>query len=226
MTLESLQGALIVSCQARLGNPLYGPAFMAAMALAAAQGGAGGIRANSPADIAAIQRAVTLPLIGIQKVAGPNGRTVITPDLAAARVVVEAGARIVALTASVHDHPDASTLAELIARIHADLKVPVMADCATLADGVRAARCGAELVATTLSGYTPDTRDRPAPDLELVRQLTQAQDRPVVAEGRIWTPEQAAAAFDAGAYAIVIGTAITNPREITARFVSAIRQRR
>ncbi len=225
MILKVLKRALIVSCQARADNPLHGSVCMAAMAAAAAQGGAGGIRANGPDDIAAIRRAVPLPIIGIQKVARPGGGVVITPDFASAREVVEAGADIVALTASVHDHPDVGSLADLVGRIHAELAVPVMADCATLAEGVRAAQCGADLVATTLSGYTPDTRDRPAPDLELVRSLTRAQPQPVAAEGHIWTPEQAAAAFDAGAYAVVVGTAITNPREITARFVNAIRGR-
>ncbi|MDQ7858671.1 MAG: putative N-acetylmannosamine-6-phosphate 2-epimerase [Armatimonadota bacterium] len=220
--LRGLRGGLIVSCQARPDDPLHGPEIMAAMAAAAEQAGAVGIRANGPADVAAIRRRTRLPIIGILKVAGPDGRTVITPDFASARAVCDAGAAIVALSAARIDRPDQAALAALIRRIRVELGAAVMADCATVAEGMGAAAAGADLVATTLSGYTPETADRPAPDLDLVRALATAQGRPVVAEGRIATPEQAAAALRAGAFAVVVGTAITNPRAIAARFVTAL----
>lgn len=220
--LRGLRGRLIVSCQAHPGHPLHGPEFMAAMAAAAEQAGAVGIRANGAADIAAIRRRTRLPIIGIQKVAGPAGRTIITPDFAAARAVRDAGAAMVALTAARIDRPDRAALAILIRRIHEELGAAVLADCSTVAEGVEAAAAGADLVATTLSGHTPETADRPAPDLQLVWALAAAQPRPVVAEGGVATPEQAAAALRAGAFAVVVGAAITDPRAITARFVTAM----
>lgn len=220
--LRGLRGGLIVSCQAHPQHPLHGPEFMAAMAAAAEQAGAVGIRANGPADVAAIRRRTRLPIIGIQKVAGPAGRMVITPDFAAARAVHRAGAAIVALSAARIDRPDRAALVALVRRIHEELGAAVLADCATVAEGIEAAEAGADLVATTLSGHTPETAGRPAPDLDLVRALAAARARPVIAEGGIATPEQAAAALRAGAFAVVVGTAITDPRAIAARFVTAM----
>ncbi|MFZ5816497.1 MAG: N-acetylmannosamine-6-phosphate 2-epimerase [Bacillota bacterium] len=224
--IGGLKGKLIVSCQAREESPLFGPVFMAAMAAAAEQAGAAGIRANGAVDIAAIRHRVRLPIIGIEKQIDPRtGAEIITPDFASARRVAEAGADIVALSCAACQRPDPEALGELIQRIRLELKVLVMADCATLEEGVLAARLGADLVASTLSGYTPETAVLPTagPDLALVEALVRAQPKPVVAEGRIWTPEQARAALAAGAHAVVVGTAITNPVEITARFLAVMR---
>lgn len=221
--LDSLKGQLIVSCQARSDNPLHGSVFMEAMAAAAEEAGAAGIRANGPDDIAAIRRRVKLPIIGINKQTSADGTIIITPDFASAREVVEAGADIVALSCARHQRPDPDALGELIRRIQTELTALVMADCATGAEGLLAARLGADLVASTLSGYTPDSPVQEEPDFDLVAYLARAQPRPVVAEGRIWTPGQAAGALAAGAHAVVVGTAITNPRAITARFVAALR---
>jgi N-acylglucosamine-6-phosphate 2-epimerase len=223
--IGKLRQKLIVSCQARADNPLHGPVHMSAMAATAAQAGAAGIRANGVADIAAIRRRVTLPIIGIDKQRDPeSGAIIITPDFAAARRIVEAGANIVALSCAAYQRPDPEALGELIHRIRSELKAAVMADCATTAEGVLAARLGADLVGSTLSGYTPDTAHLKTaePDLKLVAELAREQAQPVVAEGRIWTPEQARAALEAGAFAVVIGTAITNPLAITARFMAAM----
>jgi putative N-acetylmannosamine-6-phosphate epimerase len=220
--IAGLRGGLIVSCQAAVGTPLHGPVHMAAMAQAAEQGGAVGIRANGAADIAAIRAVTALPVIGIEKWHDPeHDRIVITPDFDSASGVVAAGAEIVALSCAFYQRPDRDALAGLIARIKAELGALVMADCATLAEGVWAAEHGADLVGTTLSGYTPDTTGvGPGPDLSLVAELAAAQPKPVIAEGRIWTPGEAKAALDAGAYAVVVGTAITAPTAITARFVA------
>jgi N-acylglucosamine-6-phosphate 2-epimerase len=223
--IGQLKGKLIVSCQARGDNPLYGPVFMAAMAAAAEQAGAAGIRANGVEDIAAIRRRVKLPIIGIDKQKDPRTNAIIiTPDFASARRIVEAGSDIVALSCAAYQRPNPEALGELIQRIRTELKAAVMADCATLEEGVLAARLGADLVASTLSGYTPDTDHLKTaePDLRLVTALAQGQPKPVVAEGRLWTPEQLRAALDAGAYAAVVGTAITNPQAITARFLAAL----
>lgn len=222
--IASLRGGLVVSCQAAEGTPLHGPVHMAAMARAAEQGGAVGIRANGAADIAAIRAVTALPIIGIEKWLDPeHGWIVITPDFDAAAGVVAAGAEIVALSCAFYQRPDRDALAGLIARIKAELGALVMADCATLAEGIWAAGHGADLVGTTLSGYTPDTAGSgPGPDLHFVAELAAAQPKPVIAEGRIWTPGEAKAALDAGAHAVVVGTAITAPVAITARFVTGM----
>ena len=217
--LELLRGRLVVSCQARAGEPLHGPAHMTAMALSAIAGGAGGIRCEGPEDIAAIRGVTDLPLIGLWK-AGHDG-VYITPTLDHALQVADAGADLVAVDATGRPRPDGRTLGETIAELTAH-GVAVMADVSTLDEGIAAARAGAVVVGTTLSGYTPQTAGSPAPDLALVAALAGAVDVPVFAEGRIQTPEQLAAAFDAGAWSVVVGGAITRPASITAGFVEAI----
>lgn len=211
--------SLAVSCQARADNPLHGPAFMAAMAQAAEQGGAQALRANGPADIAAIRTVSRLPIIGILKRWDDRFPVYITPDFASAATIAAAGADIIALDATARAR-DGEPLDRLIARIRDELGKPVFADCATLEDGVRAAALGASYIATTLSGYTPETETRKAlgPDIALIEALAKAVSVPIVAEGRFEQPEQLELAFAAGAHAVVVGTAITNPREITRRF--------
>ena len=213
------KGSLVVSCQARADNPLHGPGFMAAMAIAAEQGGAGAIRANGPDDIAAIRAATTLPVVGILKRWVEGVPVYITPAAADAAAVSVAGADIIALDATARPR-DGEPLERLIGRIRNELGKPVFADCATLEDGVRAAALGASYIATTLSGYTPETAARKAlgPDIALIEALARAVSVPIVAEGRFEQPEQLETAFAAGAHAVVVGTAITNPREITRRF--------
>jgi N-acylglucosamine-6-phosphate 2-epimerase len=216
-----LARGLIVSCQARPDNPLHGAVFMTAMAVAAEQGGAVGIRANDPEQIRAIRQATGLPLLGIWKREVAGFETSITPDLASARAVVEAGADVVALDATSRPHPEGSA-ADLIAVVKRELRVPVFADVARFDEGIAAARAGADYVGTTLSGYTAETAGCDGPDLALVGELARALDIPIVAEGRYWTPLQVEQAFELGAFAVVVGTAITNPREITRRFVAAV----
>ncbi len=212
--------SLIVSCQARADNPLYGPQFMAAMALAAEQGGAKAIRANGVEDVRAIRAVTTLPIIGINKRWMEGYEVYITPDFASAQAVAEAGADVIGLDATMRLRPQES-LDELITRIHG-LGKPVFADVSTLEEGLAAAELGVDIVATTLAGYTPYSSKTEGPDFELLRQLIEALDVPIVAEGRFWTPEAVAQAFDLGASAVVVGTAITNPREITRRFVQGV----
>lgn len=211
-------GSLIVSCQASTENPLHGPTPMALMARAAESGGAAGIRANGPADVAAIRSAVTVPIIGIYKQGDPRS-VFITPTLAAAAEVVRAGADLVAVDATLRERPDGNSIERLIRTVQDELGVPVMADVDTVAAGVRARAAGADLVATTLSGYTNGAPPPEEPDVALVRDLTARLDCPIIAEGRYRTPEEIRSAFDAGAHAVVVGTAITNPLEITARLV-------
>lgn len=223
---SSLRGGLIVSCQAPPGGPLDSPAILAAFARCAEMEGAVGIRANSGPNIAAIRAAVRLPIIGIRKRETPGYAVYITPEWSDAREVYEAGAQIIALDATARPRPGPEDFAALTQRIHAELGAAVMADVSTLEEGIAAVQAGADLVATTLSGYTGETQHRKStgPDLELVRQLARAVHVPVICEGRVQTPEQARAALDAGAWAVVVGTAITRPDWITAQYVAAMRR--
>jgi N-acylglucosamine-6-phosphate 2-epimerase len=213
--------SIVVSCQARGGNPLHGPEPMALMARAAVEGGAAAIRANGPEDVAAIRAAVDVPILGINKLGDPAG-VFITPSVDAAEAVVAAGAQIVAVDGTLRPRPDGRSLRDHVTDIHERLGVEVMADCDSLEAGVAAREAGVDIVATTLAGYTggnvPD-----GPDVDLVARLAGALDCPIVAEGRYWTREDVRAGFDAGAHAIVVGTAITNPMEITRRFVAVAR---
>lgn len=226
--IAKLAGGLVVSCQAWPDTPLYGPAFMRAMAECALQAGARGIRANGGPDVRAIKETVPLVMIGINK--QPNRRSikVITPTLEAAREVVEAGADIVAVDCTTQAWPDAAELKDHLQAITAELKVPVMADIATVAEGERAVALGAAFVATTMSGYTPDTAHRKEsglPDLDLITDLKKALGEvPVMAEGRFWLPQQAAEALERGAHCVCVGTAITAPWEIARRFVAAMNE--
>jgi len=222
MDLGSLGGGLIVSCQAAAGSPLRDTPVMVAMARAAEQGGAVGIRANGAEDISAIRACVSLPIIGIYKQDLPGYDVRITLTLAAARAVVAAGASIVAVDGTARPHPDGLSARQLIARCRAELGVPVMADVSTLEEGLAAAEAGADIVATTLSGYTAYSRQLATPDFRLIEELATAMSLPVIAEGRMATPEDARRALDAGAFAVVVGAAITRPEWITERFRQAL----
>lgn len=197
---------------------------MATMARAAVAGGAVAIRAEGVDDIRAIRAAVEVPIIGLLKRGRSLDRPYITPDLDAAREVAQAGADWIAIDATDRPRPG-GPVAEFVPAIVQATGKPVLADVATLAEGVAAAAAGASAVATTLSGYVGASRDGHAsaegPDLDLVSALAGAAGIPVVAEGRYATPEQVAAALERGAWAVVVGTAITNPTAITARFVAA-----
>ena len=219
--LQAIRGGLVVSCQAYPGEPMNTTSTMRAVALAVAEGGAAGLRVQGIEDIVAIRAAVELPLIGLWK-QGHDG-VFITPTLDHALAVAEAGADVVALDGTQRPRPDGRSLAETIAAVHDRTGKLVMADCSTYDEGVAAAEAGADVIGTTLSGYTPYTTKGDGPDLELVGRLATALDRPVVAEGRIHTPDQAAGALAAGAWAVVVGTAITHPTTITSWFAAAVK---
>ncbi|MEU1494047.1 N-acetylmannosamine-6-phosphate 2-epimerase [Streptomyces sp. NPDC005776] len=215
----TLQGKLIVSCQAPPGDPMRETSTLVRLALSAVAGGGSAIRANDPEVVAAITAAVDLPVIGLWK-DGDTG-VFITPTVRHALAVAEAGAAVVAADATDRPRPDGSTFAELVEAVHAAGAL-VMADVSTLAEGVAAAELGADFVSTTLSGYVPGTPKQTGPDLDLVSKLSAAIDVPVVAEGRINTPGEAAEALSRGAHSVVVGTAITAPTALTARFVAGI----
>ena len=220
-----LQGGLIVSCQALEGEPLFGAEIMAKLALAAKLGGAVGIRANTPVDIMAIKHALPeLPLFGLWKVVVPGFEEVyITPRLREAVAVAEAGAEIIALDATLRPHPEGST-AELIRAVKRETGRLVLADIDSEVSALAAIEAGVDAISTTLSGYTPSSPQLVGPDLELVTRLA-ARNLPVplFAEGRIHSPDDARRALDAGAFAVIVGGAITRPAQITQRFVAALR---
>ncbi|MFD5501084.1 N-acetylmannosamine-6-phosphate 2-epimerase [Streptomyces sp. NPDC127061] len=216
---DALRGKLIVSCQAPPGDPMRETGTLVRLARSAVAGGGAAIRANEPEVVAAIAGAVDLPVIGLWK-DGDVG-VYITPTVRHALALAEAGADVVAADATDRPRPDGSTFAELVAAVHGAGAL-VMADVSTLAEGITAAAQGADFVSTTLSGYVPGPPEQPGPDLGLVAALAAAIDVPVVAEGRINTPEDAAEALARGAHSVVVGTAITAPTALTARFVAAI----
>jgi len=198
---------------------------MAAMARAAAAGGAVAIRANGPDDIRAIRAAFELPIIGIWKADVPGIGVRITPDVKHARAVADAGASIIAFDATDRARTDGLSAADWIAQVRAETKLPVMADVSSFEEGLIAEAAGANLVATTLAGYVDGHSTEDGPDLDLVARLAPALHVPLVAEGRISTPDEGAQAIALGAFAVVIGQAITRPEWITARFVAALRER-
>lgn len=220
--IDALRDTLIVSCQAYPGEPMRHPETMAQIAASVVRGGAKALRAQGLADIRQVKAAVDVPIIGIWK-DGESG-VFITPTLEHARRVVAAGADILALDGTLRERPDGLSLAQTLERLRSDYPdLVVMADCDSVEAGLAAAEAGADLIGTTLSGYT-DTRPKTTgPDLELISELVGRLDGvPVIAEGRIHTPDHVRAASSAGAFATVVGTAITHPQTITSWFAQAV----
>ena len=218
---------LIVSSQALEGNPLRNSEYLAVMAEAAVLGGAKAIRANGVEDIKEMRKRISVPIIGIDKRKDSSGRTVITPDFEGAKRIAEAGATIIAM--DITDYPSDITenRKTLVARIHNELGLLVMADISTANEAQKAAEMGADAVSTTLAGYVPGalhTEDELyMPNLELVKEIA-AMKLPcsLVVEGRIWDKADLEKAFELGADAVVIGKAITNPMAITKYFLSKV----
>lgn len=194
------------------------------MARAAQVGGAVAIRSNYPQDVRGIKQAIPLPVIGIYKQRYENSPIYITPTIVEVRAIVEAGADIVAVELTEQPRPDGLTNAQFIAQIRAEFPtLPIMADVSTLNEGLAAAALEVDLISTTLSGYTPYSRQQVEPDLELVTELSSQTSIPVIAEGRICSPTDCRRAVEAGAWAVVVGTAITRPQTVTAWYAKALR---
>jgi N-acylglucosamine-6-phosphate 2-epimerase len=220
----ALRRGLIVSCQAEEGDPFNQPDLIARFAIAAALGGAVAIRARDPENIRAIRKVVSLPIIGLTKGSYADGRVLITPDFADVEALINAAADIVAIDGTARRRPNGLTGEEFIARIANKNSIPIMADVSTRQEGTAAFRAGAAAVGTTLAGYTRETEGAAgqSPDWRLLKALVRANAGPVILEGRVWTPAQVKRALDFGAYAVVVGTAITRPRIITHRFVEVM----
>lgn len=219
--IAGLHGKLIVSCQAYRGEPLRDPNVMMLFARAAVAGGAAAIRSQGLADIRLISDNIHVPQIGLWK--DGDDPVFITPTLRHAQAVADAGAEIVALDGTRRPRPDGLTLDQTIARLRQHTSALVMADCGSVDDARAAQDAGADIVGTTLAGYTGEREKTSGPDLDLIAGMAAEVTTPVFAEGRIRTPDQAAAALRAGAFSVVVGTAITHPTSITSWYVDALK---
>lgn len=207
--IPALRHSLIVSCQAPVDSPLHQPIVIAAIAQAAVNSGAVGVRIDTPAHIAAVRQILQAPIIGLWKQHLPGYDVYITPQFHHAEAIASAGADIIAIDATQRNRPEGETVAALITRIHKELGKPVMADVDTLDAAKAAVNAGADLVGTTLYGYTPRTNHLTPPGFELLAQLVKSLDIPIICEGGVSSPQMARHALDLGAYAVVVGTAIT-----------------
>ena len=206
--IQSLRG-LVVSCQAPVDSPLHEPAVIAAMAQAAVNQGAAGVRIDTPTHVAAVRSRLDQPIIGLWKRQIPGFDVYITPQFHHAAKIAEAGADVIAIDATLRDRPNGATVAELIAQIHADLNKPVMADIDSLEAAIAAVAAGADCVGTTLYGYTAETQHLSPPGFDLLTELVKTLKIPVICEGGIASPEMARRAIELGATTVVVGTAIT-----------------
>ncbi len=218
--IEALRGRLVVSCQAYPGEAMNDPRTMAQVAQAVVVGGAAAVRAKGLDDVRLVAAAVDVPVVGLVK-EGDDG-VYITPTLELAVQVARAGAHVVAVDGTRRPRPDGRTLRETVTALRERTGVLVMADCGSLDDALAAVDAGIDLVGTTLAGYTGERPRTDGPDLELLEQVVAAVAVPVIAEGRISTPEQVAAALALGAHAVCVGTAITHPSTLTSRFVDGL----
>ena len=223
--IESLQGKLIVSCQALPQEPLHSSFIMGRMALAAREGGAYGIRANTREDIKEIQSQVDLPIIGIVKRDYADSEVYITPTMKEVDELMEIGPEIIALDATGAPRPGGMSLDEFFWQ--AKEKYPKqlwMADCSTVEEAFHADSLGFDFIGTTMVGYTPQSRDDQieADDFRILREIIAGVKHRVIAEGNINTPAKAKRVIELGAFSVVVGSVITRPQLITKSFAEAL----
>lgn len=226
MKKDVIKPGLVVSSQALEGNPLRHSETLAQLAQAAEFGGAVAIRANGCADIKAMKERLTVPILGLNKIKDATGTVIITPSFERAKEVADLGADVIALDATFRTSDIKEDVGELIARIHNELDLPVMADISTPEEALRAEQLGADYISTTLAGYLADRpyapEDKYEPDFAVLKSILQSGVKvPVIAEGRFWTAKDVAQAMRMGCHAVVIGKAITNAMASTEYFVKA-----
>lgn len=207
--LQSLNKSLIVSCQAPVESPLHDPYVIAAMAKAAILSGAAAVRIDTPAHITATRQKISTPIIGLWKQQIPGYDVYITPQFHHAEAIAKAGADIIAIDATLRERPDREQLTTIITRIHKELGKLVMADIDTIEAAIAAANAGADIVGTTLYGYTKETKHLSPPGFQLLAEMVEKLQVPVICEGGISSPEMAQQALKIGAFAAVVGTDIT-----------------
>lgn len=222
--MEELRHKLIVSCQALPDEPLHSDFIMARMAVAAKEGGASGIRANSVVDIAAIQKAVDLPIIGIIKRDYQDADVYITATMKEVDELMTVRPDIIAIDATTSTRPNGESLKEFFQK--AKEKYPDqlwMADCSTIDEMLVADQLGFDFIGTTLVGYTKQSQGDKieSNDFEIIRKALSKLSHPLIAEGNIDTPDKVHRVLELGAYSVVVGSAITRPQLITKKFVEA-----
>ena len=224
---DLIKGTIVVSCQATPGEPLYmkDQSMMYLMARAAKQAGAKMIRTSSVRDIVEIKEETGLPVIGLIKREYPGYTGRITMTMREVDECMEAMADIVSIDCTFNERADGLTPPEFLKQVKAKYpNIIIMADCATLEEAVAAYEAGADLVGSTMNGYTPQTKPcNGEPNYQLVKDMVAALPCPVIAEGRVHTPEQARKMLEIGAWAVVVGGAITRPLEIANRFMAAVK---
>ena len=224
--VENLKGKLIVSCQALPHEPLHSSFIMGRMALAAKEGGAAGIRANTKEDIAEIQAQVDLPIIGIVKRDYEDSKVYITPTMKEIEELMEVKPEIIALDATSDLRPGGKTLDGFYREIRAAYPEQLlMADCSTVEEALHADELGFDFIGTTLVGYTEQSRGLKieADDFAIIREIVAKVRHRVIAEGNINTPEKARRVIELGAFSVVVGSIITRPQLITKSFAEALR---
>lgn len=223
--LEDIRHSLIISCQALPGEPLYCEemSLMPFMAKAAQMAGSKCIRTSSTRDVAAIKEATGLPVIGLIKRPYEGYDAYITPTMQEIKELVEVESDVIALDCTMRKRGDGTTINEFLFQIREKYPdISLMADISTLQEGINAWKAGVNMVGTTMSGYTPYSPQLQKPDFDLVRALVREIPIPVIAEGKIHYPEQAKQMLELGAYAVVVGGAVTRPLEIAQRFYQAV----
>lgn len=223
--INQLKGKLIVSCQALPHEPLHSSYIMGRMALAAKEGGAVGIRANTKEDIREIQSQVDLPIIGIVKRDYEDSKVYITPSMKEIDELMEVKPEIIAVDATGALRPNGVTLDAFFHQIKE--KYPeqlLMADCSTVEEALHADELGFDFIGTTMVGYTEQSRaDKiEANDFEIIREIIAKAKHKVIAEGNINTPEKAKRVIELGAFSVVVGSCITRPQLITKTFAEAL----
>lgn len=225
--ISRLKGHLIVSCQALPEEPLHSSYIMGRMAVAAKEGGAAGIRANTREDIKEIKSLVDLPVIGIVKRDYEKSKVYITPTMKEVEELMEAKPEIIALDATTDTRPAGLSLEDLYHQIRARYQNQLlMADCSTVEEALHADRLGFDFIGTTLVGYTDQSRGHKieANDFEIIRDILAQVEHPVIAEGNINTPEKARRVIELGAFSVVVGSIITRPQLITRTFADALKR--
>lgn len=223
--MANLKRGLIVSCQAVKGEPLYGLGIMKYMARAAVKGGAVGIRANYVSDINDIKSEVDVPVIGIIKAEYEGSDVYITPTLKEVKELLTTGCEVIALDCTKRERPNGEKLADLVKYIRENAKnVEIMADCSDFEEAQTAHDLGFDYIGSTMRGYTPYTKGISLPDTEFLTKLVKSfPDTKIIAEGGIWERGQLEKVCECGVYAVVIGSSITRPMDITKRFVGALK---